>query len=194
MQRLSKGKTTALLLGVGLLLLLTLPALAQSGGGFDLSWHTVASGGGTFSSGGDYTLGGTIGQPEAGSMAGGDYMLSGGFWASVTGHEIQLSNNTVLEGQPVGTLVGTLTTSGPDSDDTFTYSLVSGEGDTDNDAFSISDDQLLTAAVFNYQVKNSFTVLIRSTDQGGLSVEKAFTIFVEQMDAGYEIFLPLILH
>ena len=40
------------LLFAGLTLLLTLPVLAQSGGELDLSWNTVDSGGGTFSSGG----------------------------------------------------------------------------------------------------------------------------------------------
>ena len=69
------------LLFAGLTLLLTLPVLAQSGGELDLSWNTVDSGGGTFSSGGGYTLGSTIGQPDAGGMTGGVYTLSGGFWA-----------------------------------------------------------------------------------------------------------------
>ncbi len=63
-----------------LLLLMTLPVLAQSGGGYDLSWNTVDSGGGTFSAGEDYRLGGTLGQPDAGAMAGGEFILSGGFW------------------------------------------------------------------------------------------------------------------
>ncbi len=63
-----------------LTLLLTLPVLAQSGGELDLSWNTVDSGG-TFSSGGSSTLGGTIGQPDAGTLTGGAYTLSGGFWA-----------------------------------------------------------------------------------------------------------------
>jgi hypothetical protein len=40
----------------------------------------VDGGRGTFSTGGDYTLGGTIGQPDAGVMQGGDYTLGGGLW------------------------------------------------------------------------------------------------------------------
>ena len=55
-------------------------ALAQSGGDYDLTWSTVDGGGDTFSTGGDYTLGGTIGQPDAGELTGGDYALTGGFW------------------------------------------------------------------------------------------------------------------
>jgi hypothetical protein len=48
---------------------------------YDLSWHTVDGGGHTWSTGGEYTLGGTIGQPDAGDAVGGDYTLGGGFWA-----------------------------------------------------------------------------------------------------------------
>jgi hypothetical protein len=62
-------------------------ALAPNGGGdFDLSWHTIDGGGG-ISTGGDFELAGTIGQPETGVvMAGGDFELVGGFWiASANG-------------------------------------------------------------------------------------------------------------
>jgi hypothetical protein len=55
-------------------------ALAQTGGPYDLSWSTIDGGGHTFSTGGDYSLGGTIGQPDPGLLAGGDYTLGGGFW------------------------------------------------------------------------------------------------------------------
>jgi hypothetical protein len=55
-------------------------ARAQTGGPYDLSWSTVDGGGHTFSTGGDYSLGGTIGQPDPGLLTGGDYTLGGGFW------------------------------------------------------------------------------------------------------------------
>ena len=52
-------------------------ALAQD---YDIDWHTIDGGGEMWSTGGDYELGGTIGQPDAGALAGGDYTLTGGFW------------------------------------------------------------------------------------------------------------------
>jgi len=81
-------KRAAILLALAALLLLASVALrqaqdvalAQSGGGYDLTWNTVDAGGYTFSTGGDYSLGGTIGQPDAGVLTGGDYTLGGGFW------------------------------------------------------------------------------------------------------------------
>jgi len=84
-----------LLIGLALVLLLvaiiSLPGLsrngvlqAQSGGGFELSWSTIDGGGATFSNGGGYSLGGTIGQSDAGTAVGGTYLLEGGFWHSLT--------------------------------------------------------------------------------------------------------------
>ena len=48
----------------------------------DLSWHTIDGGGEMFSTGGDFELSGTIGQPDASTvvLAGGDFKLTGGFW------------------------------------------------------------------------------------------------------------------
>lgn len=58
------------------------PAASQTGGGYDLSWSTIDGGGTTASAGGPYTLGGTIGQPDAGVATGGGYEVTGGFWAA----------------------------------------------------------------------------------------------------------------
>jgi len=60
--------------------LLVLASVASAQGGYGLSRWTVDGGGWTFSAGGPYTLGATIGQPDAGIMLGGSYGLAGGFW------------------------------------------------------------------------------------------------------------------
>ncbi len=63
-----------------LVLVLFVSSAALAAGSYDISWWTVDSGGGT-SSGGGFTLSGTIGQPDAGATAsGGGYTLAGGFW------------------------------------------------------------------------------------------------------------------
>ena len=96
--------------------------------------------------------------------------------------DISLSNTSVAENQPAGTAVGTLTTTDPDAGNTFTYSLVSGTGSTDNASFTISGNTLQTAAAFDYESKSSYSIRIRSTDQGGLYTEKAFTINVTNVN------------
>jgi hypothetical protein len=56
---------------------------AQTGGGYDLTWNSIDSGGAIFSAGGSYSLGGTIGQPDVRwRLEGGQYTLGGGFWGS----------------------------------------------------------------------------------------------------------------
>jgi hypothetical protein len=60
------------------------PVVAQSGGGYDLTWYTIDGGGAMNSTGGSYSLSGTIGQPEAGSLSGGSYTLVGGFWGGAS--------------------------------------------------------------------------------------------------------------
>lgn len=70
--------TRSLLLGL-LVLLIAVPVAAQSG--YTLTWWTV-DGGGVVGGGspGSYILDGTAGQPDAGMLEGGGYVLSGGFW------------------------------------------------------------------------------------------------------------------
>lgn len=50
---------------------------------YDLSWYTIDSGGVMRSTGGAFELSGTIGQADAGAMAGGGFELNGGFWFEV---------------------------------------------------------------------------------------------------------------
>ena len=63
-----------------LLSALLLPVLGFSQS-FSIDWDKTAGGGGT-STGGVYSVSGTIGQQDAGGpMTGGNYSLTGGFWA-----------------------------------------------------------------------------------------------------------------
>ena len=50
---------------------------------FELDWFTIDGGGDMWTTGGDFELSGTIGQPDAGVMSGGEFELVGGFWAGV---------------------------------------------------------------------------------------------------------------
>ena len=71
-------RTSSLVLfAVVIVAMAALPARAQ----LDIPWHTIDGGGGT-STGGTFSLSGTIGQHDAGGpMTGGTFSLTGGFWA-----------------------------------------------------------------------------------------------------------------
>ena len=91
---------------------------------------------------------------------------------------ISLSNNTIAENAGGNAVVGTLSTTDVDALDTFTYTLVSGTGDTDNGSFNILGSSLRATASLNFEAKPTLSVRVRSTDAGGMSTEKAFIITV----------------
>ena len=62
---------------------LLLCGTASAGPAYSIDWSTIDGGGGT-STGGVYTISGTIGQHDAsGALSGGVYTVTGGFWAGV---------------------------------------------------------------------------------------------------------------
>ncbi len=63
-----------------LLLLATFLTYAQSGGNFNIKKSSIDSGGG-LSTGGGFSLTGTIGQTDASKIvSGGNFSVTGGFW------------------------------------------------------------------------------------------------------------------
>jgi hypothetical protein len=92
--------------------------------------------------------------------------------------DISLANSVLAENLPSGTSIGSFSTTDPDSGNSFTHTLVSGVGDTDNAQFTIDGNTLKTVAPFDFETKSSYSIRVRATDQGGLSFEKIFTISV----------------
>ena len=70
---------------VGLILMvLALASSSAHAQQYSIDWYKIAGGGGT-STGGVYSVSGTIGQHDAGGpMTGGNYSLTGGFWALIS--------------------------------------------------------------------------------------------------------------
>jgi hypothetical protein len=84
------------LLGATAALALTaLHATAQSGGNFTLTKSTIDGGGALRSTGGSFSLSGTVGQPDAGVLRGGRFTLEGGFWHGLT--LVQLPEGPLLK-------------------------------------------------------------------------------------------------
>ena len=80
-------------------------------------------------------------------------------------------SSLVIDENAAATEIGTLSTDDLDTNDTFTYELVSGEGDTDNSLFTIETDKLKNTDAFDFETKSSYSVRIKSTDSGSASVE-----------------------
>jgi VCBS repeat-containing protein len=81
---------------------------------------------------------------------------------------------TVAENSEPNLVVGELTAMDLDAGDNHTFSLT----DNDNNSFSIVNNSLRAATSFNYEVKDTYSIVIRATDQDGLFVEQPFTISV----------------
>lgn len=59
-----------------------------------LTWRSFDGGGVAFVNAGDYRLGATIGQPDAGSLAGGAFTLRGGFWIGGQAPSVGVAENS----------------------------------------------------------------------------------------------------
>ncbi|MEY4066630.1 MAG: Bifunctional hemolysin/adenylate cyclase precursor, partial [Pseudomonadota bacterium] len=91
---------------------------------------------------------------------------------------ITLTATALNENLPAGTVVALLSTSDPDFANSHTYTL-SG---TDAASFTIVGSSLKSAIPFNYENKSSFSLTLRSTDQGGLFFSKNFIVTVNNVD------------
>jgi hypothetical protein len=98
--------------------------------------------------------------------------------------DITLSNSSIAEKNSINDVIGTLSTTDTDAGDTFTYSLVAGEGDTDNASFNISGSDLRTSIVFDYETKTSYSIRVRSTDPSNNTFDKTFTINITDVNDG----------
>jgi hypothetical protein len=92
--------------------------------------------------------------------------------------DISLTTAEIQENNDVGEEVATLSTTDADAGDSFTYSLVSGNGSTDNASFTINGDKLQAAEVFDFETKDSYSIRIRTQDGFGGSFEESLIISI----------------
>ncbi len=95
---------------------------------------------------------------------------------------ISLSNTSIDENNSLGDEIGQLSTEDMDPRDLHTYSLVSGTGDDDNDAFAITLDKLRGATEFDFETQSAFSIRVKSDDGNGGVAEKAFSIAINDVN------------
>lgn len=139
----------------------------------DLSGSLSPSTPSAFVNGVSKTLATSVGSPQAADTI--TIMTSGAsgtsspfdvFPPNTTPTNVAVSPSAVDENLPSGSTVGTLSTTDPDVGQNYTYSLVSGSGSANNASFSISGSTLLTAATFDFEAKSSYSIRVRTTDDG----------------------------
>ena len=89
--------------------------------------------------------------------------------------DLGLSATAVAE-NTAGVEIGTISTTDPDADDTFTYAL---SGD-DADSFEVSGSSLKfkDSVSPNFENKSSYAITLTATDSGELAFEEAFTVTI----------------
>jgi ELWxxDGT repeat protein len=95
---------------------------------------------------------------------------------------LSLTSNAVPENQPAGTVVGTLFATDPDNGDTFQYQFVAGAGATDNALFQVVGNSLQIKGLLDFEVKSTYSVRVRTTDQRGQFFERVFTVNVSNVN------------
>jgi gliding motility-associated-like protein len=95
---------------------------------------------------------------------------------------LSMSFLSIDENVEPGTEVGTFSATDPDTNDTFTYTLVTGNGDTDNGSFDIVDGSLRIIISPDYEKQNSYSIRVRVTDQGGLFFENVVIISILDLE------------
>jgi hypothetical protein len=112
----------------GAALLITPAAVAQ----YDIDWHTIDGGGDMWTTGGNFELSATIGQPDAGvTMTGGNFALTGGFWPGAAEEEFcfgDLDGDNDVDLADLARLLGNYGTTGGAS---YEDGDLDGDGDVD---------------------------------------------------------------
>jgi hypothetical protein len=95
---------------------------------------------------------------------------------NVPPQNLTLNCTCLLPGSPPETVVGLIRIMDPNPGDSHTLSLVTGEGDTDNDKFLIRARTLVTATTLNFDLQAKYHVRIQVTDAAGESLQVAFEV------------------
>ncbi len=92
--------------------------------------------------------------------------------------DVQLATYEFYENQPAGTVAGKINALSENSASKFTYSLISGPGDTDNRYFVIENDMISAKKAFNFELEPNVNIRINAVDQNGAGLEKEFSLKV----------------
>lgn len=121
------------------------------------------------------------------------YGTSGSPYALVNNNapvNLSLSASSFPESLSLNAVVGALSAEDPDAGETFTYSLVSGEGSLDNAKFAINGSNLVLNQLVNFEQKRSCSIRVRVSDSRSCTFEKNLVIQVTDVnEAPFALYL-----
>lgn len=121
-----------------------------------------------------------------------EFVISVAEFVSSPPSDISLSSYSVDETATMGTSVGTFSAIDADANESFTYDLVAGVGDTDNASFSIAVDELLTNTTFDFLIKSEYSIRVRVTDNSDSTYDEVLAITIlDKLDPSLSSLLPM---
>ena len=97
---------------------------------------------------------------------------------------ISLTNGQIAENSKLGTTIGYFSTVDPDKQTKFTYSLFPS---SQSSKFKIVNNVLVLNGAIDYEMEDEYTLVVTSTDPGGLSITKPFDVFVTGELRGFQL-------
>ncbi len=95
--------------------------------------------------------------------------------------DIALSDSIFQDDLEIGGFIGELSSVDTEYDVNFTYALAEGDGAIHNDLFQIVGTQLQTKSIFKCAEDSVYNVRLATTDEGGLTFSKAFTLHLAKV-------------
>jgi hypothetical protein len=95
---------------------------------------------------------------------------------------LEISASEIAENVALGTPIGNLSAYDPDPEDTFTFSLVAGDGSTHNNDFQLNGTQLEVKNSPNFEITNQKSIRLRTTDSKSGTLEKIITIDIADVN------------
>ena len=114
----------------------------------------------------------------------GPYVLDPGFYYNPPS-DIVSSSEVIQSDLQQGSLVAELSSIDPDNENTFTYSLVDGDGSDDNQSFVIDGNQLFLVDSSNILSKPSYSIRVQSKDPMGLACQRVIIFDVDELDDNF---------
>ncbi|WP_218653149.1 ELWxxDGT repeat protein [Nostoc sp. TCL26-01] len=96
---------------------------------------------------------------------------------------ISLSNNSIPENSADNSVIGTLSSSDANTNDTHTYTLVNNAGGR----FALNGNQLIVAngGLLDYETATQHTIRVKTTDSSGLSYERDIAIAISNVNDAF---------
>ena len=93
---------------------------------------------------------------------------------------LDLNGTTILENQPIGSLVGKFSATDPDANSTFSFKLIEGNETNQNQLFSIDQEgSLRTKSIFDFETNVSpFSIHVQVQDEFNASLENTFILLL----------------